>query len=312
MIKITILIPAYNAAKTIKDTIDSVQNVINSNQFITTVYLADDCSTDDTIEIATMAWKNRKTSITVLTSERNNGEWNNVNRCLPILTVEYDWILLLHADDIANENWLDEMIDRIVPSTKKIASICSSYHVLHIDGKIDKGEEKAGINIVNGGGESIRDTLKSGTWWHVSGCALNCEYLRIYGFFLGNMRQYSDMEFLLRMLSNEYMIEYIPRPLTTYRQMNTSVSAVSFRNHTDVYEFANLIIYYHRLFSKRELINIYFKFNRQLFQRSISAIKNRNWKRLKTAIKMLYYLYGLFFITKEPSINITSYPIIND
>src|SRR3977135_3258123 len=98
--KVAILIPSYNSAKTIAATLDSIQAQATNLVNITAVYLADDYSSDESVLVAVSTWKSA-IPLKVLKGECNLGERGNVNRTLNLLRTELDWILLLHADDLA-------------------------------------------------------------------------------------------------------------------------------------------------------------------------------------------------------------------
>lgn len=44
--KIVVVLPAYNCAKTLKDTIEDIPNIVND------IVLVDDCSNDETYNVA--------------------------------------------------------------------------------------------------------------------------------------------------------------------------------------------------------------------------------------------------------------------
>jgi len=311
MIRTTILVPTYNAEKTISETLKSVEKYLKTKHNIATVYIADDCSADLTLSKCKETWRHESTELIILNSDTNLGERGNVNRAIAKLKNNYDWVLLLHADDLAKHNWLDEMCATIERAASNIASISSSYDVLHLNNKIEYGENQNTTTIIEGNQKSIKDTLITGTWWHISGCAINLRLFLLSGGFHNQMPQYGDMEWVLRTFDLGFGIMYISKSLTIYRQIDSSVSSKSFKTHIDIYEFANLIINYQNLFSKAELRKIYFKFNKQLFNRNIRALINRDGQRLKSSVKMSAYLFKLFFFAKESKINFRDNNFIN-
>lgn len=302
MIKKTILIPSFNAAATIKETLLSVQESLLTELKINTLYIADDFSTDDTINICKSVWTHQETKMEILTAPHNRGERGNINAAIQSLQLEYDWVFIIHADDLAKKDWLKVMCTSIDKGSEKLASISSSYDVLWEDGKIDTGEDREGEICIEGNQKSIKDTLINGTWWHISGCAISLKILVNSGGFHPQMPQYGDMEWILRILNQGFQITYIPMSLTIYRQISSSVSSVSFKKHRDIYEHANLIIHYIQLFSAKEIRKLFFKFNLQLAKRNVSSVLSGDLTRLIASLKMTTYLYKLFFISKKPDI----------
>ena len=302
MVRKTILIPAYNASSTIGKTLLSVQQSLNTNLEIDRIYIADDFSTDETISICKNIWTHQETKMEILTAPHNRGERGNINTAIQNLHLQYDWVFIIHADDLAKKDWLKVMCKSIDSGSDRLASISSSYDVLWEDGKIDVGEEGKGEICIEGNQKSIKDTLINGTWWHISGCAISLKVLFNSGGFHPQMPQYGDMEWILRMLSQGFQIIYIPKSLTIYRQISTSVSSTSFKKHRDVYEHANLIVHYIHLFSTKEIRKLYFKFNLQLAKRNVSSVLSGNFTRLIASLKMTAYLYKLFFVNRKTDI----------
>ncbi|RZL28880.1 MAG: glycosyltransferase family 2 protein [Pedobacter sp.] len=303
MLRKTIIVPTYNAANTIEETLISIQENNPSLYNISEVFIADDFSIDETIDVSTKSWTDKKTNIRIVKSDLNQGERGNLNRIIKSIKNDYDWILILHADDLAKANWLKEMCYAIDESDETIASISSSYDVFWEDGRIEPGEEKLNSTTITGDKNAIRNTLKSGTWWHISGCAIKLSLFEATGGFNEEMPQFGDMEWILKVFNSGLSITYVPKCLTLYRQLSSSVSSNSFKKHQDIFEHANLVIYYSKLFSSRQLINFYLKFNLQLFKRNIRSVLSGNFLRLRLSIMMTLYLTKIFGFTHTPTIS---------
>jgi glycosyltransferase involved in cell wall biosynthesis len=86
---ITIVLPAYNAAKTLEQTYKEIPFDIVDN-----VILVDDCSTDNTIEVAKSLGINY-----VISHEKNRGYGGNQKSCYnKALEIGSDIIIMLHPD----------------------------------------------------------------------------------------------------------------------------------------------------------------------------------------------------------------------
>lgn len=304
MTRITILVPTYNAASTISETLNSVQNNLDNACYIDHIYIADDSSTDNTIDLCKEVWKRSNVKMTIIEAKSNVGERANINRAVLALDNKYDWLLLIHADDLAKNNWLEEMCGAIMNSSDEVASISSSYDVLKENGSIEVGEDRNELSKITGDRSSIKETLLNGTWWHISGCAIKISVLKNSGGFNKNLPQYGDMEWLLRIMSTGYSIIYLPKSLTTYRQLETSISSISFKIHRDLFELANLVIAYKSLFTFIEMFKFYCSMIYSLFRRIVKSILSLNFLRLKNAIILLLRLTNLYFIKRKPAIHI--------
>ena len=235
MVHVAILIPTFNSARTIRETLESVQRQGPILDQISAVYIADDCSTDDTLAIAKSVWYVH-IPLVILKGDRNLGEYENVNRAMEIIREKADWVLILHSDDIAKSNWLETMISRIHVCSIDVGSICSSWDNLHPDGSISRGEDdpSKSIVVIEGGERAVRDTLMRGCWWHISGCAIRTSTFDNVGRLNSELPVMGDWEWLLRCLSQGWSIEYIPRTLIVYRQHKDSLSHIGAQRDYDI------------------------------------------------------------------------------
>ncbi len=232
-----IVIPAFNAAATIVETLRAVQACPGVEQ-LGGVFVCDDASTDNTPKLATDTWIGMP-KLTILQNEQRLGERSTVNAAFERLRNYFEWIFILHADDVVKENWLDLYFQRIKAAEPRVASICSSYDYWYSEAKrIEPGEDdfSRDLEIIRGGRESVLGTLKAGCWWHISGCAIRVERFFEIGGFRPHMPQLGDFEWLLRCLKLGYDVEYIPRTTMLYRAHSASVSSNSFRRGQDLIE----------------------------------------------------------------------------
>lgn len=237
MFRAAIIIPAYNAASTIGATLESVQKC-RKIQTIEDIFVCDDASTDGTADCA-LQYANGQVNLTVLRNEKNIGERAMVNRLLKRLGNKYQWVFILHADDIVKENWLELYFNKMQNVESRIASICSSYDCWFPESNtVVPGEDDLDrdLEIIRGSRESVLGTLARGCWWHVSGCALRMEHFFEIGEFRTDMPQLGDYEWLLRCLKSGYDIQYVPRTTMLYRMHPRSVSSTSFKSGRDLRE----------------------------------------------------------------------------
>lgn len=101
---IFIVLPAYNAAKTLKITLDEIPEEYRKN-----VILVDDASRDNTVEVAKAA------GLTVFVHERNKGYGGNQKTCYSqALKLGADLIVMLHPDHQYDAKVIPQMILPIV------------------------------------------------------------------------------------------------------------------------------------------------------------------------------------------------------
>src|SRR5262245_10405921 len=109
---VAILVPAYNAARTIAETLASIQAQQSGLNRVWRVVVTDDASADETGEVAQASW-NTAATLVVSRNPANRGERETVNAAVRALPAHVQWCFLLHADDIAKPNWLPVMLRAI-------------------------------------------------------------------------------------------------------------------------------------------------------------------------------------------------------
>jgi glycosyltransferase involved in cell wall biosynthesis len=290
---IAIIIPAYNAATTIQETLVSIQAQKSGLDRVREVLVADDASTDETVHRVRACW-NCSIPLRLLERKTNVGQWLNLNEAIEELGPDTQWFFILHADDIAKPHWLAEMIRVIGTCESRVASVTASFDVLHSDGQIDYGEDfgDARREIIRGNAKSIADTIERGCWWKISSCSIRFAAYREIGQFRSDFPYMSDLNFVLRTLAAGWSIEYIPQRLSIYRQMPSGVSSKSFRVHQDVREWLAIIRDFSGYLSfsqkTRLLIRLFITLNRRI---AASAFR-RDWRRAWDAAKLLGSVVG--------------------
>jgi GT2 family glycosyltransferase len=232
-----IAIPAYNAEATIGETLDALQaNPALSR--IGLVALLDDRSQDRTTEIARVRWSS-SVPLEIRRNPENMGQWRTTNTLLARLSEPFEWIFVLHADDVVRPNWLALYFDELPRLPPRIATICSSYESWWpASGRINPGEELPDRPAVHVAGNraGVLDAIERGCWWHLSGCAIRTEAFRSVGGFDDDLPYLGDWEWLLRCLTKGYGVWYLPRTTMRYRHHEHSVSFHSFRQGRDLRE----------------------------------------------------------------------------
>lgn len=100
MADITIIMPSYNKGRYIAEALDSV--FMQETSYDYHIIVADDCSTDNTVEIVSSYQKKYPDKITVLTSKTNQKLYRNVLRAYEITKTDY--FCVLDPDDY----WIDK------------------------------------------------------------------------------------------------------------------------------------------------------------------------------------------------------------
>jgi glycosyltransferase involved in cell wall biosynthesis len=291
--RVAILIPSYNSSRTIGETLASIQRQAAGMERIAGIYVSDDASSDGTIEAARGAWT-ASGAVHILQRERNGGERRNVNEAVERLGGEADWILLMHSDDLAREDWLPHMLARIDRCDRSVATICSSWDGLFSDGRIERGEdnEQRETEYIAGTNEAVHSTLLRGCWWHISGCAIRLRAFQDIGEFAYDLPQKGDWEWLMRCLRKGWAVEYIPRTLILYRLHAASVSSSAFRRHLDVLESVHIVREYAEFLSSGEILRMHWRWVIYLARRLGKGLISGQWVCCLRAMAVLPVVLG--------------------
>lgn len=258
--KVAVFIPCYNASRTVEATLHAVANAVQQTKRHIPVYLYDDCSKDNSTGIASQCWQ-YDLPFTVVKNEQNCGERTTTNRAFNFFFKEkYDWVFIIHADDLPKIDWLTTMLGCIDElETDNYFTVWSSFDSFNDQtGQVFLGDDSGKQNRAERDFDAIKYYLtKVYSSWHISGAALNVAcYQALQGFEEG-MPQFGDTDFFVRGLLAGYRDVYIQRTLTSYRITATSVSSVSFRTNRDLKEIKYMLGKYDHLLNKADRKKLY-------------------------------------------------------
>ena len=123
--KFTIIIPTYNDAKTLPDTLNSVLNLNYSNWEL---LISDDGSTDNTKNIvADFIKKNPNQNIKYF-YEENKDQLNAILNVINYITGDY--VYILHSDDLICQNALNEAAS-ILSKSPELDALITNYELIN-------------------------------------------------------------------------------------------------------------------------------------------------------------------------------------
>jgi glycosyltransferase involved in cell wall biosynthesis len=302
--RVAILIPSYNSADTIAQTLDSVQCQLPGGASGIRVYLVDDASKDDTIAVARQTWK-AQVPLQVIVREQNLGQWPNKNSALAEIADHADWVFLLHSDDLARSVWLSVLLDRVSHCPATVATICSGWENLTVENPPSSPDDDAPpkINEIKGTLESVHGTLLKGCWWLISGCAIRLAAFQDVGPFDNRFYCFGDYDWLLRCLHKGWGVELVNKNLIYRRIRVGSVGDLSRRlRHLDIRD--NVILYqrYAALLSATEIFRLHREACGALFRRMVRSSLNFNIRRFVSAWSTLFWLLGELFMVTWPRV----------
>ena len=134
---VSIIMPSWNTARFIRESIDSVRNQTYTNWEL---LIVDDCSTDNTDEIVASYSDER---IRYFKNEKNSGAALTRNRAMR--EARGEWIAFLDSDDL----WTTEKLERQLQFMKENNYVFSYHEYVKID------EESKPLNIYVSGPEVV-------------------------------------------------------------------------------------------------------------------------------------------------------------
>jgi glycosyltransferase EpsE len=285
----SIFIPCYNASKTVLETLENLElSIVEYNKKID-IFIYDDCSTDDTLEIIKQ-FIPEKSNYHLIQNKINIGERATTNLAFEQMLIKYDWSLMIHADDIPKRKWITDTVKAIESIDQThFFTVWSSYDSFYSgDENITLGDEQ-GDDVINKRQKSdaINNIVKIYTSWKISGAAFNLKAFKKINGFDESMAQFGDTDFFSRGILSEFSDVYIRKSLTRYRQSLSSVTSTSYRTNRDIKEIFYLMKKYDNLLG---LIN-----KRQMFKKVRLLITKRFIKniikfRLNGAKENLFHL----------------------
>lgn len=202
----SIIMPAYNAEKTIVESIDSVLNQTFKDFKL---YIIDDASNDTTVDIVKSFNDER---IILIKNEINSGVAETRNVGIKLCAGKY--ISFIDSDDLWQESKLENQY-YFLTNGKNV--VCSNYSVFCDDGR---KYERLNPEII-----SYRMMLKSNYIGNLTG-AYNAELL---GKFYQKAIGHEDYLMWLSIIRKAGLAYCIQKSLAKYRLSNTSVSSNKLR-----------------------------------------------------------------------------------
>lgn len=246
-------VPAYNAGKTLAGSLTSIlaQRYANFS-----VLVLDNCSTDNTVDVARSVAVGRAT---IIVSAFNCGAEGNFTRCIEVATGKYTAIF--HADDLYEADMLEKQVAYLEAHEDVGAVFTEAQLIDHAGRRIGSAgkvpgrrEEQEGIKL---GFKDVVQTMMLHHNFLVSPSALvrteiYKEVIKVWG--TAEFGSASDIDTWLR-VARHSNIAVLPEPLMKYR-----ISAEQFsnrnRNRTTRMEFFNVIDHYVGLPEVRDKISV--------------------------------------------------------
>lgn len=209
---ISVITPAYNAARFIGEAIESVQNQTYSNW---EMVIVDDCSTDETVEVVENYRKN-DARIRLEQLEENSG--SAVARNTSMKHAKGRYIAFLDSDD----RWLPDKLEKQLAfmQEKDIAFSFTTYVRMHEDGTLTNALSNTPASV------GYDDLMKR--------CVIGCLTVMVDRDKTGyvemvNIRTRQDYVYWLTLTKKGFLAYGLPEVLAEYRLVDNSISSNKWR-----------------------------------------------------------------------------------
>jgi glycosyltransferase involved in cell wall biosynthesis len=242
---ISVLLPAYNAEKFLKESLESILNQTYSNFEI---IIINDGSTDSTQEIIDTYNDPR---IKCILHKENKGLIQSLNE--GILCAKGLYIVRMDADDIAFSNRIQVQVD-FMESTPQIAAVGS--HAVFFNNNTTIPIENWALDLNTNTPIEIKKAL---VW---ENCLIHpsmCFRTDIVKHLLydPNQKNYEDYDLWLRMIANKYTIAKIDEPLLYYRVQANSITQSSIRKSNFYFYKAKVKLRFIRTCLSKAILNLF-------------------------------------------------------
>lgn len=217
--KVSVIVPAYNAERTINEALASALAQTEDNL---EVIVCDDCSADGTRDVALALDDPR---VRVIRNDANLGEGASRDRTIAV--AKGAWIALLDADDA----WQPQRLEKMLRAAGERANtmIFDDVRICYdVRGKLRPVHALRGHNAFGAKGAGAVD-VEPARWARSPQFLIKplipLDALRASGVRHSNLRFGEDTEFFLRLVASGMHMRYVPQTLYLYRVTPGSASA---------------------------------------------------------------------------------------
>ncbi|MDD1782473.1 glycosyltransferase [Enterovibrio sp. ZSDZ35] len=229
--KVSVVVPNYNYEQYLPERLNSI---INQKHKVNEIIFLDDCSTDDSVEVAKQILSSSGISYQIVENQVNTGVYRQWLRGLKLAKNDLVWIA--EADDFADDDFLESLVfmfdtheklglaysqSTIVDESGKIVSENVRFHTDAID------EDKWNVSYVNEGSREIESALVyRNTIPNVSSCLINKNYLEGIDVELLKYKYCGDW-YLYSYILNKSNIGFCHRSLNHFRKHSSNVTTTN-------------------------------------------------------------------------------------
>lgn len=287
---VSIMIPTYNAAGTIRQTLESILRQSYTNMEIVIV---DNASTDNTVEIARQYNDLR---LKTIVNETNIGAESNFNKCIEL--AQGDYIAIYHADDVYETDMVAKEV-AFLNTYSEAGAVFTMGNIIDeknkIIGKLSLPRKLQKDSPIYTLTEILSSLLENGNSFLI--CPTVMTRRDIYKNQIKKWREElfgsaADMDVWLRILEN-HPICILNEPLINYRHSTThwtyNYNKLRTKRDDGLYVYDFYINKYKKLLPANDIANYQFLTKKDDILRAIHHILKYEYNDAKLLLKGLFY-----------------------
>ena len=262
MLKVSVVVPVYNAEKYLNTCIDSLVNqTLKEVEFI----FIDDGSTDNSVKIIN-EYKEKDNRI-ILKMQQNS--FSGIARNNGLRSAQGEYIIFLDADDYFDADMLESMYHQAAADHADVC-VCSAKRLDEVTGKITYPEFYFNTKVLPETTPFSADDVKERIFNFTSPAPWNklfkTDFVKANGILFQPIKKTNDLFFIFANLALAQRITYVNKPFVNYR-FNNPESLQGDKNALNI-EFYDALI---GLKSELQKRNLFTEFEKSYVNRALST-----------------------------------------
>lgn len=294
---VSIIIPSFNRAHLVGETLTSVINQTYKNW---ECIIIDDNSTDETIKVIN-SFQEKDNRFKLIIKPKAYKKGASISKNIGLKIAAGDYIQFLDSDDILKENKIEQQMNLLLQESKRAIAICKWGHFNTLDEGISIYEGKADYRSFDNSKEYFDLIGLHGGFFPCHNFLISKELINFAGYWNESLTVNDDGEFFFRILLNTEKILFSDKTYVLYRNnshdnlsvLNSESKATSLLNSWKIIEVLFITKYSERdsLYINKKKSSVYNEFKRA-YPRIISQNKDFFKQQIKedTLVKKMIKL----------------------
>jgi len=208
--KLNIVVPLFNQGRFLEECLVSIFK--NKTEIPFKIMVVNDCSTDDSLQVANELALQAPKVITVISTPENKGLSGAINFGFKMSNIEEDdLVMILHADDMIMDNYIQQNYKNIIEHKVDI-SYTDMYLFGDLQTRLDVPEFK-------------RSLLQKSPFIHYASIFKAAAFEKVGGYDEEIKNCWEDYELWIRMIRANYIPRKCPSSTLLFRQHQDSMTA---------------------------------------------------------------------------------------